>query len=105
MLRHARGCADWERQTYWICTFSNNQWCINQELGQGCWQESSFYKARGRGKYFGNSGTNAPLHDIECLFYWQILFCRPCDGCAITAGLHLDFHLCNSPDRVSFLVH
>ena len=32
-------------QTYWICTFSNNQWELETELGSGNWQESSFYKA------------------------------------------------------------
>ena len=33
------------RETYWICCFSNNQWNITGELGNGDWQKSSFYQA------------------------------------------------------------
>ena len=31
--------------SYWVCTFSNNQWKVAEELGQGDWQDSSFFKA------------------------------------------------------------
>jgi len=31
--------------SYWICFLSNNQWKVEEELGHGQWQESSFYKA------------------------------------------------------------
>ncbi|CAE7251563.1 unnamed protein product, partial [Symbiodinium necroappetens] len=30
---------------YWICTLSNNQWKVVEELGSGDWTESSFFKA------------------------------------------------------------
>ncbi|CAE7406227.1 unnamed protein product [Symbiodinium sp. CCMP2592] len=37
------GCA-WQDITYWICSFSNNQWRIQEELGIS-WESSSFYLA------------------------------------------------------------
>jgi len=33
-----------ESQSYWICSFSNNQWLVEEEVG-ATWQESSFYLA------------------------------------------------------------
>ena len=29
---------------YWICSFSNNQWAVEEEVGKN-WDESSFYLA------------------------------------------------------------
>ena len=41
----ARGL-EWYITKYWICTFANNQWHVDKELGDGCgWQNSSFYLA------------------------------------------------------------
>jgi len=34
----------WKQITYWICTFSNNQWKVKDEVG-ATYQESSFYLA------------------------------------------------------------
>eukprot|EP00438_Fugacium_kawagutii_P022478 Skav229685 [mRNA] locus=scaffold3722:84447:88816:- [translate_table: standard] len=31
-------------QSYWICSFSNNQWAVEEEIGE-IWDESSFYLA------------------------------------------------------------
>ena len=31
---------DWRDSAYWICTFSNSQWHVKEELGNGQWQES-----------------------------------------------------------------
>lgn len=49
VMKHAKVAKDpfardWLHQTYWICSFSNNQWDIKNELG-GDWSGSSFYKA------------------------------------------------------------
>lgn len=41
----AKGDQSWSNTTYWICTFSNNQYKIAEELGGGEHTESSFYKA------------------------------------------------------------
>lgn len=41
----ARGFDDWGAITYWVCFLSNNQWMVLEELGNGQWQESSFYQA------------------------------------------------------------
>ena len=30
---------------YWVCFLSNNQWHLEEEVGDGDWRESSFYKA------------------------------------------------------------
>lgn len=40
-----RKTAAWGQIPYWICTLSNNQWHVAEELGGGSWMESSFYKA------------------------------------------------------------
>lgn len=45
VLCHAQSHANWEQQTFWVCTFSNNQWEIANELGGSSWWKSSFYKA------------------------------------------------------------
>ncbi|CAE8604054.1 unnamed protein product [Polarella glacialis] len=36
--------ASWKETSYWICTFSNNQWELMHELGSS-WEQSSFYLA------------------------------------------------------------
>ena len=57
---------------YWICTFSNNQWRIEEELGDGAWQESSFFKAlRGpscKGTVMVLDEAALPLQRAWCLF-------------------------------------
>jgi len=37
--------APWLAARYWICSLSNNQWQVTQELGQNSWSRSSFYLA------------------------------------------------------------
>lgn len=42
--KHAQSAAasrsdDWGDSAYWICTFSNSQWHVTDELGNGHWQE------------------------------------------------------------------
>lgn len=37
--RHAQSSPDWRGSSYWICTFSNNQWRVEDELGNGRWEE------------------------------------------------------------------
>eukprot|EP00435_Cladocopium_sp_Y103_P060611 s97_g22.t1 len=37
--------AHWQDTAYWVCTFSNSQWHVKDELGNGKWQDSSFYHA------------------------------------------------------------
>ncbi|CAE7034725.1 Fras1 [Symbiodinium sp. CCMP2592] len=58
--------------SYWICTFSNNQWQVVEELGSGDWQESSFFKAlRGpscRGTVMIIDEAALPLQRAWCLF-------------------------------------
>ncbi|CAE7881131.1 SVEP1 [Symbiodinium microadriaticum] len=40
------GGGNWEALRYWICTFSNNQWRLDEEIPPGATpRESSFYKA------------------------------------------------------------
>ena len=38
--RHAQSYQDnWRGVAYWICTFSNSQWHVRDELGNGEWQD------------------------------------------------------------------
>ena len=38
--KHAQSTsAEWLGTAYWICTFSNSQWHVRAELGNGQWQE------------------------------------------------------------------
>ncbi|CAK9073964.1 unnamed protein product [Durusdinium trenchii] len=71
--RHSQDCSTdfTEKYPYWICTFSNNQWAVSEELGDS-YLESSFYQAL-RGK--GTLGTvmvfdeeAMPLTRSWCLF-------------------------------------
>ncbi|CAE7843298.1 FRAS1 [Symbiodinium necroappetens] len=63
---------DWKTNAYWICTFSNNQWAVEEELGNGQWQESSFYlalrDARCRGTAMVLDELALPLTRAWCLF-------------------------------------
>lgn len=43
--------------SYWVCTFSNNQWEVEEELGKGDWQDSSFFKALRSACWFLYPGT------------------------------------------------
>lgn len=62
----------WYEETYWICTFSNNQWDIAGELGHGDWQQSSFYKALTAPYCAGTllvlDSDASPLRRAWCLF-------------------------------------
>ncbi|CAJ1412528.1 unnamed protein product [Effrenium voratum] len=60
-----------ETHPYWICTFSNNQWAVEEELGS-TYHESSFYQAM---RSEGTLGTvmvfdeeAMPLTRSWCLF-------------------------------------
>lgn len=67
---------------YWICTFSNSQWHVKAELGNGNWKESSFYLAlrspRCRGTAMIIDEKVLPLQRIWCLFevYHTIQFSK-----------------------------
>ena len=37
--KHAQTAPNWRDTAYWICTFSNSQWHVKAELGDGQWQE------------------------------------------------------------------
>mmetsp|Transcript_41894 Transcript_41894/g.110516 ORF Transcript_41894/g.110516 Transcript_41894/m.110516 type:complete len:368 (-) Transcript_41894:86-1189(-) len=45
--KHAEcaGSEDWRSLAYWICFISNNQWRVEEEVGNGDWRKSSFYLA------------------------------------------------------------
>jgi len=48
--KHADSCRpaeeDWRESAYWVCTFSNSQWHVPEELGNGhVVEDSSFYLA------------------------------------------------------------
>lgn len=62
----------WREPAYWICTFSNSQWHIKEELGNGRWQDSSFYLALSsplcRGTTMIIDELVEPLNRIWCLF-------------------------------------
>ena len=55
-----------------ICTFSNSQWHVKEELGNGRWQESSFYLSlispQCRGTAMIIDELVQPLQRIWCLF-------------------------------------
>ncbi|CAJ1410354.1 unnamed protein product [Effrenium voratum] len=56
---------------YWICSFSNNQWQIEEELGAG-WEESSFFLALKSPRCVGTAmildDEALPLTRAWCLF-------------------------------------
>ena len=57
--------------SYWVCTFSNNQWRVSDELGHGNVEDSSFYLAlRGgcQGTLFVLDEEVLPLTRSWCLF-------------------------------------
>lgn len=71
--KHAQSYAsDWRELAYWICTFSNSQWHVKDELGNGQWEESSFYLALRSPSCKGTAmiidEQVLPLQRIWCLF-------------------------------------
>lgn len=63
--------AEWQTQGYWICSFSNNQHRITEELGDS-WRDSSFYAALRNGRCKGTclviDEQASPLARSWCLF-------------------------------------
>ena len=73
VCKHAQLCQqDLEESSYWICTFSNNQMRVQEELGEGHWQSSSFYLALSGPECKGTAmiidELVLPLQRIWCLF-------------------------------------
>ncbi|CAE7256213.1 Scube1 [Symbiodinium microadriaticum] len=75
---------EWRESAYWICTFSNSQWHVKEELGNGHWEQSSFYLALTSP---GCKGTAMiidegvqPLQRIWCLFEVYHTICLSQDG-------------------------
>ncbi|CAK8988909.1 Extracellular matrix organizing protein FRAS1 (Fraser syndrome 1 protein) [Durusdinium trenchii] len=71
--KHAQSYhGDWRDAAYWICTFSNSQWHVKEELGHGRWQDSSFYLALRSPECKGTTmiidELVLPLQRIWCLF-------------------------------------
>lgn len=70
---------------YWVCTFSNSQWHVKAELGDGNWKESSFCLALKsplcRGTAMIIDENVYPLQRIWCLFevYHTIQFSQSGD--------------------------
>jgi len=62
---------DWCQVAYWICSFSNNQWHVADELSE-TWQRSSFYLAMRSGFCQGTcmvlDSAALPLTRSWCLF-------------------------------------
>lgn len=62
----------WQNTAYWICTLSNSQWHVKDELGNGKWQDSSFYLALRSPDCKGTTmiidDRVLPLQRIWCLF-------------------------------------
>lgn len=70
-IRCLKGHAPVQTTSYWICTFSNNQWKVSEELGHGNVEDSSFYLAlRGgcQGTLFVLDEEVLPLTRSWCLF-------------------------------------
>jgi len=61
-----------DSDSYWICTFSNNQWRVTEELGRGDWKDSSFFLALRscscRGTLMIIDEEALPLQRAWCLF-------------------------------------
>lgn len=81
--KHAMSHQDvWTESGYWVCTFSNSQWHVREELGDGDWRESSFYRALKSEECKGTAMIIdefvMPLQRIWCLFevYHTIHFSR-----------------------------
>eukprot|EP00438_Fugacium_kawagutii_P007679 Skav229121 [mRNA] locus=scaffold2966:20876:21706:+ [translate_table: standard] len=77
VVKHAKGdrngSDNWETTKYWICTFSNNQWAMDQEIPpDAAPSESSFYKALRccscRGTCMVLDERVVPLTRAWCLF-------------------------------------
>eukprot|EP00931_Biecheleriopsis_adriatica_P049641 TRINITY_DN28717_c0_g2_i1.p1 TRINITY_DN28717_c0_g2~~TRINITY_DN28717_c0_g2_i1.p1 ORF type:complete len:1287 (+),score=208.52 TRINITY_DN28717_c0_g2_i1:42-3902(+) len=65
------GPTDWRMLSYWVCTFSNNQWRVKEEVGTHC-EDSSFHLAlRSRtctGTAMVMDGDALPLTRSWCLY-------------------------------------
>ena len=73
--------SEWRGLAYWICTFSNNQWNVGDELGNGDWQD------------FG-----APNLKLRCP-EWLLIAAR-----SASEGRYLDLHSLQSAFNFNFSV-
>eukprot|EP00927_Polykrikos_kofoidii_P076525 TRINITY_DN7359_c0_g1_i1.p1 TRINITY_DN7359_c0_g1~~TRINITY_DN7359_c0_g1_i1.p1 ORF type:complete len:1530 (+),score=169.93 TRINITY_DN7359_c0_g1_i1:77-4666(+) len=101
--------ANWRNVRFWICTFSNNQWNMVEEIPSGGVQQTSFYKALSHTSCKGTcmvvDCNVIPLQRSWCLFELLHTFLRAKDGggkeeqmvdivpeastCVSFSGLHL----------------
>ncbi|CAE7658377.1 unnamed protein product [Symbiodinium pilosum] len=74
--KHAETLSDpspvsWMLASYWICSFANNQWRVEEEVGMS-WEQSSFYLALRSGSCQGTvmvfDNDALPLTRSWCLF-------------------------------------
>ncbi|CAE7667597.1 scube2 [Symbiodinium sp. CCMP2456] len=75
---------EWRESAYWVCTFSNSQWHVKEELGNCHWEQSSFYLALTSPDCKGTAmildeGVQ-PLQRIWCLFEVYHTICLSQDG-------------------------
>ena len=85
--KHAQSYqGDWQSSAYWICTFRNSQWHVKDELGNGQWQDSSFYLALRSPECKGTTmiidELVQPLRRIWCLFEVYETICLSRSGCS-----------------------
>eukprot|EP00927_Polykrikos_kofoidii_P076529 TRINITY_DN7359_c0_g1_i5.p1 TRINITY_DN7359_c0_g1~~TRINITY_DN7359_c0_g1_i5.p1 ORF type:complete len:1535 (+),score=188.78 TRINITY_DN7359_c0_g1_i5:77-4681(+) len=76
--------ANWRNVRFWICTFSNNQWNMVEEIPSGGVQQTSFYKALSHTSCKGTcmvvDCNVIPLQRSWCLFELLHTFLRAKDG-------------------------
>ena len=86
ICKHAQSYeGGWRESSYWICTFSNSQWHVTDELGAGNWQDSSFYLALRsplcKGTVMIIDELVLPLQRIWCLFQVYQTICLSQNEC------------------------
>ncbi|CAK9034545.1 unnamed protein product [Durusdinium trenchii] len=71
-MAQGKACCEWRKVTFWICSFSNNQFKVQEELGDGDPLKSSFYLALQSPECHGTAmvldNDCVPLQRSWCLF-------------------------------------
>ncbi|CAK9101525.1 unnamed protein product [Durusdinium trenchii] len=107
-MAQGKACFDWRKVTFWICSFSNNQFKVQEELGDGDPLKSSFYLALQSPECHGTAmvldNDCVPLQRSWCLFellqtryvapklksgYEGLLLCTP-NGVLQWGNAHVD---------------
>ena len=89
--KHAQSAdsLEWRDTAYWICTFSNSQWDVRTELGNGQWQERGMSKALGVQRDGATKRLSVVSRTRRTNTHWELQGPGACGCYLVVLHIHL----------------